>query len=174
KFPPTYAELSKSGTGIHLHYIYTGGDPEELSRIYSPNVEVKVYSGNSSLRRKLTLCNNLPIATISSGLPKKEGDTKMVNWDGLKNEKMLRIMIAKNLLKEYHHYTKPSIDYIEKLLSDAYASGMTYDVRDMKQDIYIFAMSSSNNADYCVDRVSYMKFCSGEEEVENYKDDYIP
>ena len=171
KFPPTYAELSKSGTGIHLHYIYTGGDPEELSRIYSPNVEVKVYSGNSSLRRKLTLCNNLLIATISSGLPKKEGDTKMVNWDGLKNEKMLRVMIAKNLLKEYHHYTKPSIDYIEKLLSDAYASGMTYDVRDMKQDIYIFAMSSSNNADYCVDRVSYMKFCSGEEEVENYKDD---
>jgi primase-polymerase (primpol)-like protein len=23
KWPPTYAELSKSGAGIHLHYIYT-------------------------------------------------------------------------------------------------------------------------------------------------------
>ena len=24
KWPATYAELSKSGAGIHLHYIYTG------------------------------------------------------------------------------------------------------------------------------------------------------
>ena len=24
KWPPTYAELSKSGCGVHLHYIYTG------------------------------------------------------------------------------------------------------------------------------------------------------
>ena len=24
KWPKTYAELSKSGSGVHLHYIYTG------------------------------------------------------------------------------------------------------------------------------------------------------
>lgn len=33
KWPPTYAEVSKGGQGIHLHYIYTG-DPTRLSRIY--------------------------------------------------------------------------------------------------------------------------------------------
>lgn len=67
-----YAELSKSGNGIHLHYIYTGGDVNQLSRIYSDHIEIKVYTGKSSLRRKLSKCNNLPIANISSGLPLKE------------------------------------------------------------------------------------------------------
>ena len=32
KWPATYAEVSKSGCGIHLHYIYSG-DPTRLSRI---------------------------------------------------------------------------------------------------------------------------------------------
>lgn len=72
KFPPTYAELSKSGEGIHLYYIYNGGDPSKLSRVYSENVEVKVFTGKSSLRRKLTKCNDLQVATLSSGLPIKE------------------------------------------------------------------------------------------------------
>lgn len=75
KFPPTYAELSKSGAGIHLHYIYDG-DPTKLNRLYGKDIEIKVFSGKSSLRRKLTLCNNLPIAHISSGLPLKEGEKK--------------------------------------------------------------------------------------------------
>lgn len=70
KWPPTYGELSKSGAGIHLHYIYTG-DPKKLSRVYGDHIEVKVFTGNSSLRRKLSKCNDLPIATISSGLPMK-------------------------------------------------------------------------------------------------------
>ena len=73
KWPATYAEVSKSGCGIHLHYIYSG-DPARLSRIYDDHIEVKVFTGNSSLRRKLSKCNNLPIATISSGLPLK-GET---------------------------------------------------------------------------------------------------
>ena len=59
KWPATYAELSKSGAGIHLHYIYTG-DPERLSRVFAPDIEIKVFTGNSSLRRKLTKCNDLP------------------------------------------------------------------------------------------------------------------
>ena len=49
KWPQTYAELSKSGAGIHLHYIYRG-DPTKLSRIYDDHIEVKVYTGKSSLR----------------------------------------------------------------------------------------------------------------------------
>ena len=31
KWPATYAELSKSGAGIHLHYLYSG-DVSKLSR----------------------------------------------------------------------------------------------------------------------------------------------
>ena len=133
KWPATYAELSKSGAGIHLHYIYTG-DPSKLSRVYDNHIEIKVFNGKSSLRRKLTKCNNLPIATISSGLPMK-GETKLVNWEGVKNEKILRTMIKRNLNKEYHGATKPSVDYIYKLLEDAYGQGMKYDVSDMRNAI---------------------------------------
>ena len=160
KFPPTYAELSKSGAGIHLHYIYTGGNPDDLSRVYADNIEVKVFAGNASLRRKLSKCNDIPIAEISSGLPLKGGPEKMVDWDGYKNEKILRTMIIKNLNKEYHPATKPSIDYINHLLNEAYRSGAEYDVRDLEQAVFAFALQSTHKADYCVDVVSKMHFCS--------------
>ena len=177
KFPPTYAELSKSGCGIHLHYIYTGGDPKELSRLYDSNVEVKVFTGNAALRRCLTKCNDIPIAELSSGLPLKEvkGGKNMIDWDGFKNEKVLRAMIIKNLKKEYHPATKPSIDYIDKLLSDAYDSGVSYDVRDLQNDILAFAMNSTNKADYCVNLVSNMHFCSKDilEQEKELEDKYV-
>lgn len=162
KFPPTYAELSKSGCGIHLHYIYTGGDPKELSRVFGDNVEVKVFTGNAALRRQLTRCNDIPIAEISSGLPLKDvkGGKKMVDWKGFKNEKVLRAMIIKNLKKEYHPSTKPSIDYIDSLLTEAYNSGLSYDVRDLQNDILVFAMNSTHQSEYCVNVVSNMLFCS--------------
>jgi len=162
KFPPTYAELSKSGQGIHLHYIYTGGDPKDLSRIFGDNVEIKVFTGNAALRRCLTKCNDLPIAEISSGLPIKEvkGGQKMVDWKGYENEKILRAMIVKNLKKEYHPATKPSVDYINDLLDKVYASGVTYDVRDLQNDVLAFAMGSTHKSDYCVSLVSQMHFCS--------------
>lgn len=159
KWPPTYAELSKSGNGIHLHYIYTGEDVNKLSRIYDEHIEVKVYSGKSSLRRKLSKCNNLPIANISSGLPLK-GDKKMINFDSIKNEKGLRTLIKKNLNKEIHAATKPSIDFIYKLLDDAYNDGMYYDVSDMRNAVLSFAASSSNQAEYCIKLVNKMQFKS--------------
>lgn len=40
KWPKTYAELSKSGEGIHLHYIYTG-DPSKLQQ---PGLTVHRYT----------------------------------------------------------------------------------------------------------------------------------
>ena len=159
KWPKTYAELSKSGKGIHLHYIYTG-DPEKLARLYSEHIEVKVFSGKSSLRRKLTKCNSLPIATISSGLPLKE--EKVVNFETVKSEKALRRRIKKNLNKEYWPNTKPSIDFIYKILNDAYESGMHYDVSDMKNAILVFAANSTNQAEACLKLVSKMKFKSDE------------
>ena len=161
KWPKTYAELSKSGCGIHLHYIYSGGDPKELSRIYDENIEIKVFTGKASLRRQLTKCNSLPIAIINSGLPRKE-EKKMISFDGIANEKAIRTMIFKNLNKEYHGYTKPSIDYIVKILDDAYNSGVKYDVSDLRNKILTFAMKSTNNKEYCVKQISKMKFKSDE------------
>lgn len=168
KWPPTYAELSKSGAGIHLHYIYTG-DVSKLSRIYDDHVEVKVFTGKSSLRRKLTRCNPLPIATISSGLPLK-GDDKVVNKDFVMNEKILRTMIKRNLNKEYHPNTKPSVDYIQHLLDQAYEQGVPYDVTDMRNAVLAFAASSTHQSEYCIKAVNKMKFKS-EEPSENEVDE---
>ena len=159
KWPPTYAELSKSGNGIHLHYIYTGEDVEQLSRVYDDHIEVKVFTGKSSLRRKLSKCNNLPIANISSGLPLK-GEKKVVNFDAIKSEKGLRTLIKRNLNKEIHPATKPSIDFIYKILEDAYASKINYDVSDMRGPVLAFAASSSHQADYCIKLVNKMQFKS--------------
>lgn len=167
KWPRTYAELSKSGAGIHLHYIYTG-DVSKLSPIYDENIEVKVFTGNSSLRRQLTKCNDIPIAVINSGLPLKEakGD-KMVNFDVSLNEKALRTLIKKNLNKEYHGSTKPSVDFIFKVLEDAYNAGVNYDVTDMRPAILAFAASSTNQSDYCIKLVNKMKFKSDEPSLNN-------
>lgn len=159
KWPPTYAELSKSGEGIHLEYIYTG-DPNELQTIYEPHIEIKIQKGNSALRRKLSKCNDIPIATINSGLPLKEA--KVVNLNNIKSEKGLRELIKKNLNKEVHPATKPSIDFIYKILEDAYTSGMKYDVSDLRQNVLIFASESTNQADYCLKMVAKMKFKSEE------------
>lgn len=160
KWKPTYAEVSKGGNGIHLHYIYTG-DPSKLSLVYDKDIEVKVFRGNSSLRRKLTLCNILAIATISSGLLLK-GEDKLIDFDTITNEKALRTLIKKNLSKEYHPATKPSVDFIFKVLNDAYESGMKYDVSDLKNAVFAFAAQSSHQSDACLKLVNKMKFKSDE------------
>lgn len=160
KWPPTYTELSKSGQGVHLHYIYTG-DVSKLSRIYDDNIEVKVFSGKSSLRRMLSKCNDLPIATISAGLPLK-GEDKLVNFDAIKSEKGLRTLIKRNLNKEIHPGTKPSIDFIYKILEDAYRSDLKYDVTDMRNAVFAFGANSTNQADYCIKLVNKMHFKSEE------------
>ena len=158
KWPATYSELSKSGSGVHLHYIYNG-DVNQLSRVYSEEVEVKIFTGKSSLRRKLTKCNNLPIATISSGLPLK-GDKKVINSGVVQSEKGLRTTIKKCLNKEVHPSTKPNVDYIYKLLEDYYESGAPYDVTNLRNEILAFAANSTNQADYCIKLVNKMHFKS--------------
>lgn len=160
KWPPTYAELSKSGQGIHLHYLYSG-DPLRLSRVYDEYIEVKVFNGGSSLRRMLSKCNDLPIATISSGLPLK-GEKTVVNLDKIKSEKGLRIMVMRNINKEIHADTRSSIDFIYKILEDAYESGMKYDVSDLSNAVLGLAASSTNQSKYCIKLVSKMHFKSAE------------
>ncbi len=159
KWPATYGEFSKGGAGIHLHYNYAG-DVKKLSRVYSEGIEIKVFNGKASLRRKLSLCNNSPIATINSGLPLK--GEKVINFEAVKSEKGLRDLIDRNLRKEIHPGTKPSIDFIYKILDDAYKSGMKYDVTDMRPRILSFANNSSNQAMYCIKLVNKMSFASEE------------
>jgi hypothetical protein len=110
----------------------------------------------------LTKCNDLPIATISSGLPLKEGGKTVINFDGIKNEKALRTLIKRHLNKEIMGNTKPSIDMIKKVLDEAYESGVGYDVSDMRDAVYALAVSSSNQADTCIKLVSEMQFKSEE------------
>lgn len=160
KWPETYAEVSKGGQGIHLHYIYTGGDVDKLSRIFEDGIEVKVFTGKSSLRRRVSRCNDIPIQTISSGLTLRE-EKKVVNFEGLKNEKALRTVIRRSMLKEYPpHATVTSMQFIKKVLDDAYASGIEYDVSDMRPAITTFAGRSSHHAQECLAMVPRLKYRS--------------
>ena len=157
-WPSTYAEFSKSGGGIHLHYEYTG-DPSELRALFDDGIEVKVYTGNSSLRRMLSTCNNVPISKMNPGvLPLKE--KKVIDEKKIADEKHLRALIHKALRKEVHPSTKSNVDYIHHILEEAYASGQTYNVSDMKKNIMAFAAKSSNQSLTALKLVQNMKFAS--------------
>lgn len=168
KWPPTYAELSKGGAGVHLHYYYSG-DVSKLSNLYDTDIEVKVFTGNSTLRRKLTKCNDLPIASINSGLPLK-GECPVVNQKSVSSERKLRELILRNMNKEIHSSTKLSVNFIDKILTDAYNNGLNYDVSDMRRSIFNFASMSTNNADYCMSLVNKMKFKSDEISIPDKND----
>lgn len=159
-FPPTYAETSKSGKGLHLHYFYEG-DVSKLDINYDKHIEVKVFNGKSSLRRKLLLCNTLSIATISSGLPLKK-EKPMIDVKVVKSEEKIRELIKNNFKKQYHPGTKPSVDFIYKILEDAYESGLHYDVSDMYDELYSFCLGSTHQKDYCLNLLSEMKLKSDE------------
>ena len=173
KWIPSYAELSRSGGGVHIHYRYPG-DPSELSRMVAPGVECKVYSGKSALRRRLTECtDHQGLTEVEIGyLPVKE--QPVIKQEVMQNEKSIRKLISRNLRKEIHPGTKPSIDFIKKILDDAYESGMPYDVSDIRQKVLTFAMKSTHQADYCIKLVQEMHFSSEhdhEEEFEEPTDD---
>ncbi len=174
KFPSTYAELSKGGEGIHLHYIYDG-DVNELSRIYDDNIEIKVFTGNSSLRRRLTKCNNIPIAHISSGLPLKEKGKYMVNFEGYKSAKKLREAVVEALEKGKPHYaTKPNMDFIKMITDQAYENGIKYDLTNLRESLIIFARHSSHQSDYCLKLIPKLHLKSEDEfEGGQYKTDKI-
>lgn len=166
KWPLTYAEYSKSGAGVHLHYFYDG-NIDELSRIFDEDIEIKVFTGNSSLRRQLTLCNDIPVAHLNSGLPLKvKGEKKqMLDLDNAQTEKGLRTSIKKAIDKKSDlgnvpPYTKPRIDFIAYILDNAYRDGIHYDVDDLRNAVLAFAAGSSHNSVYCLHRVSSMHFKS--------------
>ena len=161
KWPPTYAEVSQGGNGVHLHYLYDG-DPTQLARLYDEDIEIKVFTGDSSLRRRVSHCNNIPVAHISEGLPLKE--QKVINKTTMANEKKVRDLIERNLRKEIHPATKPSVDFIAKILRDAKDQGMVYDVKDLKPRILAFAMSSSHQSEAAIKTVLEMPFTNEDPE----------
>ena len=167
-FPKTYCETSKGGEGLHLIYIYNG-DVSTLAFLYDEDIEVKVYTGKASMRRRVSLCNDIPVTTISSNLPLK-GGKRMVGEFVFKSLKELMRMIYKNLKKEILPSTRQSVDLIYKDLNRAYEQGLSYTIpQDMIDCIYDFAASSTHQSKYCTDLVSKMKF-SSMDEPENVED----
>ena len=173
KWPKTYAEFSKSGEGVHLYYRYSG-DKDELMSLYAKDIEVKVFHGKAAIRRRVSKCNSESIATISSGLPKKEKKEKknMVDISVVEYERYLSNLIRKAINSHHKHdppikdpidtcaHTKPCIDFIKHILDEAYESGKHYDVSPMRKSVYGHAIGSSHNQRYCTDLVRKMKFCS--------------
>lgn len=155
-WPPTYAETSKSGAGIHLIYRYPV-DKDTLAE-YSPGIEIKRFRGNASLRRRLSLHNGRGIEDYPGDLPPKA--PKMINEKHIQDENHLRSLIAKALRKEVHANTAPNVDFIKSILDEAYESGITYDVTDARNAVTSFAMSSTNQSDRCLKMVQQMHFMS--------------
>ena len=155
-WPPTYAETSKSGAGIHLIYRYPV-DKDTLAE-YSPGIEIKRFRGNASLRRRLSLHNGRGIEDYPGDLPTKA--PKMINEKHIQDENHLRSLIAKALRKEVHANTAPNVDFIKSILDEAYESGITYDVTDARNAVTSFAMSSTNQSDRCLKLVQQMHFMS--------------
>lgn len=170
EWPPTYAEYSQGGAGIHLHYYYDGpGEVADLKPVHEEGVEVKTLAGNASLRRRHTRSNGIPISKIASGLAMKEKSVH--DAKAMSTEKSVRDMVSRNLMKEFHPATKPSIDFIKKILDDAYSSEITYDVSSLYPDVLAFAMDSTNHARYCMDVVKEMHFTSADLELKTTADD---
>lgn len=155
-WPPTYAETSKSGGGIHLIYRYPV-DKDTLAE-YSPGIEIKRFRGNASLRRRLSLHNGRGIEDYPGDLPAKA--PRMINKKHVQDENHLRSLIAKALRKEVHANTAPNVDFIKSILDEAYESGITYDVTDARNAVTSFAMTSTNQKDRCLKMVQKMHFMS--------------
>lgn len=154
-FPATYAELSKGGHGIHTTYYYDG-NPDDLARVVEEGIEIKVQKGDAALRRRLSKCNNLPIAHISSGLPLRK--KKVINDFALEDARHLRTRVLKALRKEIEPgFTTTCINYIEAQLAEAQEKGIAYDLSDLDNAIYSFAASSSHNSEACLKKYFSMK-----------------
>ena len=167
KWPPTYAELSRSGSGLHLHYD-TDLDVTRLAPSHSDGVEVKSLLGNASLRRRLSSHNGAPIARLNSGLKLKE--EKVLQPKTMQTEKGLRELIGRALIKDIHPYTKSNMDFIKMITDEAYNNGIVFDISDMWDDIMEFAMGSHNQKDTCIE-IALSIHLASEGEIEAGEDE---
>ena len=169
--PKTYTELSNSGGGLHSYYWYEG-DVNELSNLLDAEIEIKTFpeDKNLSIRRRVSRCNDLPIARISSGLPFKEKKKTMLNKEGIKDEQHLRNVILKTIAKEIQPYgqepkTVICVKYIRDVLKEAQDKGMVYDLHDLENVIYSFAANSHHNSAECIDMFYSMELTCPKKEV---------
>jgi hypothetical protein len=84
----------------------------------------------------------------------------MLKGKTITSEKGLRELIERNLKKEIHPGTKPSIDFIAHILEEANENGLKYDVSDLRNKIMAFANNSTHQAATCLKVVQTMKFQS--------------
>ena len=176
KWPPTYAEVSKSGGGLHLHYIYSG-DPTQLSSQYDEHTEIKVCNGLASLRRRLTLCNDIPVAVLTGGLPlKQKGGKGMVDMEAIQDDIHLHNAIIYYMRKpEPFTHTVDAFGKIERVLEEAYAAGFSYNCMDLYEMVRKFGESSTNHDKECRRRLTKMKFMSkdcAEKQFENFTEQH--
>lgn len=163
EYPPTYAEISKSGGGVHLYYIYDG-DQHELPQYISPDIEIKTTYGTQPIRRKFTKCNGLNVAMLHVGsLPTKERRKEVVDIQKVKNDKHLRNLIIDQFKKKSagETSTNQACNFIYKVVEEeAYKSGLSYDIRDLEKDLRSFANNSTNHSASCTKLFAKMHLCS--------------
>jgi hypothetical protein len=83
-------------------------------------------------------------------LPLQE-EKKKADGAKIKSQRKLLEMIERNLNKEIHGSTKPSCDFIYKIVEDAYADGFRFSIpHEMRKRIMEFAKGSTNQSEYCV------------------------
>ena len=112
----------------------------------------------------------MEIAHINSGLPLKGVKNTVINFDAVKLEKALETTIKKCLMKEVHPDTTSNVDFIKKILDDAYASGKPYSIDPkLRQKVFIFASNSTHQSEKCLRVYKDMKWES--EEVSESKPD---
>jgi pSer/pThr/pTyr-binding forkhead associated (FHA) protein len=125
---------SRNGTYINdnkltpmLACAINDGDVLKLKTKYAKDIEIKTDKGNQGCRRKLTRCNDLPMATLNVGsLPVEKGDKDVVTEQDIKDEKHLRNKIVYAIQKKGDIVsTAVGINYIYDVLDKAYIRYIT-------------------------------------------------
>lgn len=98
----------------------------------------------------------------------------MINTEFVETEKSSRRSIEKALRKEVHPSTAPNVDFIKKILDEAYSSGVVYDVSDLRGKVQSFAAMSSNQSLRCLKVVSQTKWASEKTVEEAVEETHTP
>jgi uncharacterized protein YprB with RNaseH-like and TPR domain len=165
EFPETYIERSRSGTGLHAHYIYDGDIFELQSSIADKPIEIKLHykpnGGDRPARRLFSGSNGVEVLThLKPGqLPLKEKRDMLQDVEPyLQTESLLRHNIKAAINKEHHGHTAPEVSFIKHVLDEAVEQGLEFDLDDLRQDVLAFAMSSSHQAEASLKLYQQMTF----------------
>src|SRR5699024_7043331 len=151
-------EPSRSGSGIHLYYSYSDRIPLKSMELF-PQVELKVYNGNASLRRIFTKSNGVKAltsvnyATLKPLFDAAQKEPRMIASQlksAISTEEEIPTLIKKALRMEIHDHTKPNMDFIAHILDEAVANDVMYNISDLETAITTFATSSTNQSDTCI------------------------